>query len=53
MTRSWMLDETRDDIDLGLTLEDVMRDLDPGWLASPSTAAASAADVAALLAVLS
>ena len=39
-------------IDLGLTIEDLMHDLDPGWDSWTPTDQAAAADVAELLAVL-
>ena len=40
-------------LDLGLTIEDLMHDLDPGWDKWSWTAFADAADVSALLAGLS
>ena len=52
MAGRWWIDVAWDSLDIGLTLEDVMRDLDPGWDAQAGTAPAEAADVAALLAVL-
>ena len=39
-------------IELDLTVEDLMHDLDPGWASWTGTGQAAAADVAELLAVL-
>ncbi len=43
---------TEQGLDLGLTIEDLMHDLDPGWDRWAPTAPAAAADVSALLAAL-
>lgn len=40
------------DVDLDLTIDDLMHDLDPGWDRWTPTAQASAADLATLLAAL-
>lgn len=48
----WLLDPDALVIDLDLTIDDLMHDLDPGWNAGSWTSPAAAADVAALAAVL-
>ncbi len=53
MALQWLLNNETPTLDLGLTIENLMQDLDPGWNNSAPTAPAAAADVAALLAVLS
>ena len=52
MARSRFPAETVPALDLDLTLEDLMHDLDPGWDSWTWTGQAAAADVAELLAVL-
>lgn len=52
MTRPRFFSETNPLIELDLTIEDVMHDLDPGWDGWTWTGQAAAADVAELLAVL-
>ena len=52
MALQWLLNNDSLVLDLDLTIEEVMADLDPGWNSSAWTAPGEAADVAALLAVL-
>ncbi len=53
MALQWLLNSETPVLDLGLTIEDLMQDLDPGWNNWAPTSPAAAADVAALAAVLS
>ena len=53
MSRQRLLTDSWPVLDLGLTMEDLMRDLDPGWDSAAWTSPGAAADVAALLAALS
>jgi hypothetical protein len=52
MNRSRLLPEIIPPLDLDLTIDDLMHDLDPGWDHWTPTAPAAAADLAALVAVL-
>ena len=52
MTRQRFLSNDPPTLDLGLTIEDLMHDLDPNWDSWSPTDQAAAADVAELLAVL-
>lgn len=52
MTRRRFLSDTLPALDLDLTVEDLMHDLDPGWDTWTWTGQAAAADVAELLAAL-
>ena len=52
MALQWLLNNESLVLDLDLTVEDLMADLDPGWNNSAWTAPGAAADAAALLAVL-
>jgi hypothetical protein len=52
MARTRILSEIVPAIELDLTVEDLMHDLDPGWDNWTWTGQAAAADVAELLAVL-
>jgi len=53
MALQWLLNNDSLVLDLDLTIEDLMEDLDPGWNRSAWTSPGSAADVAALVAGLS
>lgn len=52
MARQRFLSDTPPALDLDLTIEDLMHDLDPNWSAWTWTGQAAAADAAELLAVL-
>ena len=52
MTRQRLIPDPVPALDLGLTIEDLMHDLDPNWDSWTWTGQNAAADVAELLAVL-
>ena len=52
MTAQPVLPETLPALDLDLTIDDLMHDLDPGWDHWTPTSQAAAADLASLLAAL-
>ena len=52
MARQRFLSDNPPTLDLGLTVEDLMHDLDPNWDNWTSTGQAAAADAAELLAAL-